>query len=58
MSKQGRTGKFIQAFALLVNIISISKERILPTYRRRTRIGIIQTTGNIDQNMTLLRKIN
>ncbi|WP_166423617.1 ABC transporter permease [Paraglaciecola sp. 20A4] len=42
---QGRTGNFIQAFALLAIIISISSALLLSTYRRRAEIGIMRATG-------------
>jgi lipoprotein-releasing system permease protein len=42
---QGRTGNFIQGFALLAIIISISSALLLSTYRRRAEIGIMRATG-------------
>ncbi|XQW83820.1 ABC transporter permease [Thalassotalea piscium] len=42
---QGRTGNFIQAFALLAIIISIASALLLSTYRRRAEIGIMRATG-------------
>ncbi|ETX11140.1 hypothetical protein MUS1_12280 [Marinomonas ushuaiensis DSM 15871] len=42
---QGRTGNFIQGFALLAIVISISSALLLSTYRRRAEIGIMRATG-------------
>ncbi len=42
---QGRTGNFIQAFALIAIIISIASALLLSTYRRRAEIGIMRATG-------------
>lgn len=42
---QGRTGNFIQGFALIAIIISISSALLLSTYRRRAEIGIMRATG-------------
>ena len=45
LDSQGRTGNFIQAFALIAIIISIASALLLTTYRRRAEIGIMRAAG-------------
>lgn len=42
---QGRTGIFIQSFAMVAIIISIASALLLSSYRRRAEIGIMRATG-------------
>jgi len=42
---QGRTGLFIQSFAMIAIIISISSALLLSSYRRRAEIGIMRAVG-------------
>ncbi|WP_340693798.1 ABC transporter permease [Hyphomonas sp.] len=42
---QGRTGVFIQSFAMIAIIISISSALLLSSYRRRAEIGIMRAVG-------------
>jgi lipoprotein-releasing system permease protein len=42
---QGRTGAFIQSFAMIAIIISISSALLLSSYRRRAEIGIMRAMG-------------
>ena len=42
---QGRTGTFIQSFAMIAIIISIASALLLSSYRRRAEIGIMRAMG-------------
>ena len=42
---QGRTGTFIQSFAMIAIIISIASALLLSSYRRRPEIGIMRAMG-------------
>lgn len=45
LDSQSRTGRLIQAFAMIAIIISIASALLLTTYRRRAEIGIMRAAG-------------